>query len=656
MPGRSVLIVDDSLTVRMDLAEAFAAAGMRTLQSATVAEARTMLREPVDLIVLDVLLPDGDGVALLAELRSMPEVSSTPVVLLSTEAEVKDRIRGLKTGADEYIGKPYDIDYLLTKAEALMSARASNGACTLLVIDDSATFRSALRRALEREHYAVIEAVSGEEGLRLAGTRRPDGIVVDGSLPGIDGAAVIRHVRLDAALRDVPCLLLTGTEGKHAELRALDAGADAFVRKEETFDVMLARVSAMLRRSPVREARASAVQSLQGPKRILAVDDSPTYLAALADALRGEGYEVILARSGEEALDLLAVQPVDCILLDLMMPGLSGQETCARIKAAPTVRDIPLIMLTALEDREAMIRGLSAGADDYIPKSAEDEVLKARVRAQIRRKQFEDESRRVREELLSKELEASEARAARELAETKLTLLEELERKNRELEAFSYSVSHDLRAPLRAIDGFSRIVIEQSAASIDEKGRTYLLKIRAAAGRMGEIIDDLLELARVGRTDLKLETIDLSALARDVGRVLTTRSEHPVDLEVEEGMTAHVDPRLMRIVFENLLSNAWKFTARAKAPKVWVRRRAPGEDVFTVSDNGAGFDMTHAAKLFRPFQRLHREVDYPGTGIGLATVQRIIERHGGRIWAEGAVGRGATISFTLEPGRTPEPS
>jgi DNA-binding response OmpR family regulator len=487
--------------------------------------------------------------------------------------------------------------------------------------------------------------------LRVAGARRPDAIVVDGVLPGIDGATVIRHLRLDAALRDVPCLLLTASEGKHAELRALDAGADAFVRKAD-LDLILARLAALLRRSPARPHGTDETKSLRALKKILAVDDSLTYLHGLADALKDEGYDVILARSGEEALELLAVQTVDCILLDLLMPGLSGQETCERIKAAPTVRDIPLIMLTALEDREAMIHGLGAGADDYISKSSELPVLKARVRAQIRRKQFEDENRRIREELLGKELEAAEARAARELAETKAVLVDELERKNKELEAFSYSVSHDLRAPLRAIDGFSRFVLDDCGNTLDPKGREYLQRVCAAAQRMGELIDDLLELSRVGRADLRRSQVNLSTLARHVIADLKTRSDREVEVVVTDELVAEVDRRLMQIALENLLGNSWKFTANVADARIEFGRAHNGSDpVYFVRDNGAGFDMTYAEKLFRPFQRLHSDADFSGTGIGLATVYRIVDRHGGRVWAEGEPGRGATFYFTIPAAR-----
>lgn len=650
----AVLIVDDSLTVRMDLTEAFEAAGFHPLPCATAAEARQALtRSTVAVVVLDVLLPDADGVDLLREIRTSTSASAAVVLMLSTEVEVKDRIRGLQTGADEYVGKPYDTSYVVTKARELLRSRSAGQAApglTILIIDDSVTFREKLRQVFAGAGYGILVATTGEEGLRMAADRRPSAIVVDGMLPGIDGASVIRRVRLDAALRHTPCLLLTASEDRGAELRALDAGADAFVRKEEDVEVILARLAAMLRR--VAAGTPEETASLLGPKKILAVDDSATYLHELASTLRGEGYDVVLARSGEEALELLAVQPVDCILLDLLMPGLSGQETCRRIKSAQVVRDIPLIMLTALDDRAAMLEGLGAGADDYIPKSSEFEVLKARVRAQIRRKQFEDENRRIREELLQKELEASEARAARELAEARAVLVDELERKNKELEAFSYSVSHDLRGPLRSIDGFSQVLLEDYADRLDAQGQGHLQRVRAAAHRMAELIDDLLTLSRVSMAELRREKVDLSALARlVVAELHRSAPDRTVDVQIDDQLFIDADGRLMRIVLENLLGNAWKFTSKIQGATIeFGATDLPDGKAYAVRDNGAGFKMAHANKLFSPFQRLHSETDFPGTGIGLASVHRIIERHGGRVWAEAVFGKGATFFFTIPKG------
>lgn len=647
--NNTILIVDDSLTVRMDLADAFGDAGFATSTCADIASARAMLAQSrVGLVVLDVVFPDEDGVSFLRELRATPALADIPVLMLSTEADVKDRIRGLRTGATEYVGKPYDTGYMIARARELLQVDVGTAEqTTILVIDDSVTFRTELEFVLKEAGYKVLSASNGEEGLQMAAGYHPSAIVVDGVMSGIDGPTVIRRIRLDAVLRDTPCVLLTASEDGTNELGALDAGADAFVRKEASFDIMLARLAAVLRSASV-VARGTVVSAL-GAKKILAVDDSLTYLQEVAEMLRGEGYDVVLARSGEEALEMLAVQPVDCILMDLMMPGMGGTEACRQIKMAPGLRDVPLIMLTAIEDRGTMIDSLSMGADDFIQKSGEFEILKARLRAQIRRKQFEDEHRRIREQLLNKEMEAIEARAAQKLAEAQVAHMEQLEYKNKELEAFSYSVSHDLRAPLRAIDGFSLALVEDYNEKLDEAGRHYLAQVRGGARRMGELIDDLLELSRIGRAELRRESVDMGALAAEVLDVLRqNQPERQIEQRLQPDLIVMADRRLMRVVLENLLGNAWKFTSKTSQSYIaFGREMQNGIMTYVVRDNGAGFSMQYAEKLFQPFQRLHSESEFSGTGIGLSIVHRIVDRHGGRIWAEGEVGKGAVFRFTI---------
>ena len=225
----------------------------------------------------------------------------------------------------------------------------------------------------------------------------------------------------------------------------------------------------------------------------------------------------------------------------------------------------------------------------------------------------------------------------------------ELAAVNKELEAFSYSVSHDLRALLRSIDGFSQALLEDCADKLDKQGKNYLHRVRAAAQRMGELIDDLLALSRVTRREMRHEMVNLSALAGIVAAELQQgQPERQVELIIAEGLTVNGDETLLRLVLENLLGNAWKFTS--KQPKARVEFGATqydGKPAYYVRDDGVGFDMAYVGKLFAPFQRLHSADEFPGTGIGLATVQRIINRHGGRVWAEGAVKRGATFYFTF---------
>jgi PAS domain S-box-containing protein len=226
---------------------------------------------------------------------------------------------------------------------------------------------------------------------------------------------------------------------------------------------------------------------------------------------------------------------------------------------------------------------------------------------------------------------------------------ETAERANHELEAFSYSVAHDLRAPLRAIDGFSLALIEDHADKLDDSGKRALHRVRSAAQRMAMLIDDLLALSRVTRADLQCERVELSAVAREiVDELRRGEPSREIEIVIASDLYAYVDRRLVAVAFTNLFDNAWKFTSKSPHARIELgAMHQGGERVFFIRDNGAGFDMAFVGKLFGVFHRLHAEADYPGTGIGLATVARIMERHRGRVWAEGETGRGATFYFTL---------
>jgi len=257
--------------------------------------------------------------------------------------------------------------------------------------------------------------------------------------------------------------------------------------------------------------------------------------------------------------------------------------------------------------------------------------------------QVEDITERVlahaREQALNRTLEARVALRTRELTHA-----------NQELESFAYSVSHDLRAPLRTIEGFSRLLGERYADRIDDTGRDYLARVRAAAGRMDDLIDALLKMSRVSRGTLKLEPLDLAQIARDVvAELRADQPERAVEVDIEPGLHAVGDAALVRNLLQNLIGNAWKFTAGVDGARIVVGREADADGLaaFSVRDNGAGFSQEYVGKLFRPFQRLHNPEEFEGHGIGLASVKRIVERHGGTVSAEGRPGEGATFRFTL---------
>jgi light-regulated signal transduction histidine kinase (bacteriophytochrome) len=226
----------------------------------------------------------------------------------------------------------------------------------------------------------------------------------------------------------------------------------------------------------------------------------------------------------------------------------------------------------------------------------------------------------------------------------------QLEAINKELEAFSYSISHDLRAPLRSIRGFAEVLLERYAPQLDERGQEFLKRVCQSSHHMDRLIEDLLKLSRVGRAEMQSQPVDLSAIAKSIAADLRkTEPDRQAELVIAPGLRTCGDERLLRITLENLLRNAWKFTSKKSDARIEFGTVLEPQPAFFVKDNGAGFDMAYASRLFGVFQRLHSATEFPGTGVGLATVQRVVNRHGGRAWATGAVNDGATFYFTLPP-------
>jgi len=379
---------------------------------------------------------------------------------------------------------------------------------------------------------------------------------------------------------------------------------------------------------------------MANPLVIGLVEDNPGDARLIQEMLREPPvapFRVDWSSRLDEVLAHLEREPFDVLLLDLGLPDSQGLATFHRVyDRAPKV---PIIIFSGAADEELAVEAVAHGAQDYLVKGQIDGFwLKRAIRYAIERKRAQSQIQQLNDAL--------ERRVVERTAQ--------LEAANKDLESFSYSVSHDLRAPLRSIDGFSQALLEDCADKLGPKGADYLHRVRAAAQRMGHLIDDLLHLSRLGRSELLRRRVSLSEIAQTVVTELQTRDpDRQVRVEIEEELIAEVDGRLMRIVLDNLLGNAWKFTAKVARPCVQLRSDPAGDaPVYFVRDNGAGFDMTYVDKLFGPFQRLHRECDFPGTGIGLATVHRIIDRHGGRVWAEGVVGGGATIYFTLPRARS----
>jgi signal transduction histidine kinase len=373
--------------------------------------------------------------------------------------------------------------------------------------------------------------------------------------------------------------------------------------------------------------------------RVLLVEDNPVDARLIAGLLKpgpDASFEVHAADQLAAALEYLTTETVDVVLLDLTLPDSSGLESFEHFHRRHP--ELPIVILTGLEDEALAARAIQSGAQDYLLKGQDNRTSLARsLRYAIERKRAAEAILRLNEEL--------ERRVEQRT--------HELSASNRELEAFCHSVAHDLRTPLRAIDGFGS-ALEKQATTLDDRGRDYLQRIRLAAQRMGQLIDAMLDLSRFTRCPLRMEKVDLSAAAREiVAQLQPSHAPQQVRFRIAAGLTTQGDSQLLWIVLENLLDNAWKFSRGGCDPLVEFGIEQPdGQCVFYVRDNGVGFDMTYADKLFGTFERLHG-AEFEGLGIGLATVQRILQRHGGRVWAESEPGRGSIFRFTLATGSQP---
>jgi two-component system sensor histidine kinase/response regulator len=405
---------------------------------------------------------------------------------------------------------------------------------------------------------------------------------------------------------------------------------------------------------------------------VLIVEDSQTQAAQLQYILERHGFPVSVAANGREALTVLAGKETALVISDIIMPEMDGFELCRRIKASEETRYIPVILLTSLSDPQDVIKGLACGADNFITKPYDEDYLLARIGQMQKGRSHErsadnpgemevqfagekysitSDRRRILDFLLStyetairKNHELSRARDELNASN------DQLETTVKELEAFSYTVSHDLRSPLTNIHGCCQVLLGMWSDRLDGDCLGFIRTIYGEAQRMNQLIATLLSFSRVASGELTPSVVNLSEMANAIaGGLRRSQPERRVTFLIADGITVNGDARLLMVVMENLLGNAWKYTGKKETPVIeFGTIEVAGLPACFVRDDGAGFDMTKADKLFVAFQRLHDRTEFTGFGIGLATVQRIIKRHGGRIWAEGEPGRGATFYFTLQ--------
>ena len=355
--------------------------------------------------------------------------------------------------------------------------------------------------------------------------------------------------------------------------------------------------------------------------RILTIEDEAPVRKSIAAYLEDHEYDVIQAENGEIGLELARREHPDAILVDLRMPGISGLTVLKEV--TNELPEIPIIVVSGTGDLLDVVETLKLGAWDFVIKPIHDmAILKHSIDTNIKKASLIRENRKHQEQL---------------------------EKTNEEIRAFSYTLSHDLRTPLHAIVGFSSLLEDASQNRLDEKSAEYLARIRQAATRMQQMIEDLLTLSHLSLQEMTCTTVDLSSLSQSIlDNLKIHEPKRTVNVIIQDNLTANGNSGLLKNVMENLLGDAWKYTGKVSNAKIeFGKQDTKNGEAFFIRDNGAGFDMKHSKKLFGVFQRLHSNEEFEGTGVGLATVKKIIERHEGNIWAEATLGKGATFFFTL---------
>lgn len=484
----------------------------------------------------------------------------------------------------------------------------------VLYVEDDDEIREQLAQFLRRRVGRLYTAENGRQGLDAWHRYHPDIVVSDIRMPEMDGLEMADRIKNDSA--SAPIILTSAFSDTAYLLRSIDIGIDKYVLKPvrtEALETALHRVAQTVRTQSDLKLAATVFENVS--EAILVADAHGRLIAA------NPAFERLTGRARDAALGCE---------VSALLDGESADAARAWTELGRTGTGRREITVTR-KDRSTFTGWMSA---DTVRRPDGDPVYQVFVLADI-------SERKAAEETLRRMNEALEARVRERTAS--------LEQANRELESFSYSVSHDLRAPLRGIEGYTRLLEDGFSDRLDDLGRGHLQRIRSSTQRMQHLIDDLLALARVTRSGLHHRQCPISAMAKQIAAELRQHdAQRIVDWRIAPDLVAQADPHLLHIVLDNLLRNAWKFTGKTGLARIeFGAIEQDGERVFFVGDNGAGFDESQAQRLFQPFQRLHRASEFEGTGIGLAIVERIIRRHGGRVWARAVVGQGARFHFTL---------
>jgi two-component system NtrC family sensor kinase len=545
----------------------------------------------------------------------------------------------------------------------------------IVVVEDSETQAFRLRMLLEEQGWEVSVAGAAEAALAALGDPLPDLILCDYNLPGMRGDEFCRRIRMNLNTRGIPILMITASAPEAAEIQSLESGADGYVSKSESIEILIMRIRALLRKAPAQGSALNPQDSAFGTARLLAIDDSSTYLAFLGEELRSQGYEVETASSGAEGLDRLAHEKFDCVLVDLQMAEMDGVEVCRRIAGIKKLNcGVPVIIVTGGAQPGDLNRALQAGADDFVSKSGDLGVLRARIEALMRRRLLQEDSGRVVEELKARELEVSHDRAEREISDTRFAMAEKLVQANHDLEEANRKlketqaqliqnekmaslgqlvagIAHEINNPLAfvvnnlfivesGLDGLGaemeRCLAEPSLQKM-RKARARLGEMKEGLDRVKELVLDLRTFSRMDEGEFK--TVDVVETIDAVLLLLNHKMNGRIQVEKHyaAARTLYCYAGRLHQVLMNLIANA--VDAIAGEGKIVIATSQTARHFqISIRDTGAGIPEEIRNKIFDPF--FTTKPIGQGTGLGLAISYGIVQDHGGSIEVESEPGVG----------------
>lgn len=544
----------------------------------------------------------------------------------------------------------------------------------IMIIEDSPTQALKLQLALQEEGFGAACFYSAEAALEALNTLRPRLIMVDYHLPGIQGDDLCRRVRMNINTQGVPILMLTMDEDIDAQLRGLESGADDYVSKNEDTKILMLRIHSLLRKSGKQASIIKPEEMFFRKARILIIDDSPTYSEYLSGELADEGYSVETASNSTNGLASAAKGNFDCVLIDLVMPEIDGIEVC-RTLASPQKHGestIIIFLISAHESKDNAMRALEAGADDFVGKSGDVSILKARIRALLRHKFLHDQTRKLikefrkreddlerlieertqklKEEVTVRKRAENTAREARKLAENA----------NVAKSQFLANMSHELRTPLNAIIGFADAIRNEVDGPIgNETYRNYIENIYDSGRHLHEVIHDILDVSSIeaGQVHLKEDELDVVKVLRSAWNIVGHTAEKQaiqVVWNIDGGLPAlYADERLLKQSYLNIVTNAIKFTKKGGCVTTQVKIDDNGSFIIRISDTGIGIPAKDIEKVLEPFGQVDSSLarSHQGTGLGLPIAKAFIELHGGTLELTSELGVGTTVVLHFPPDR-----